>query len=124
MACVGGLHDGQRIGRVLCRCLPQALALRGIGQRAQHDSVQAHAHLLGIFAELKFESTGPFQAGGDAGRNSGQDELHSSVVRSDDQGGLQTAGDCALTNRRRSLSKVVNFLNELKSVVDTVVKFS
>jgi hypothetical protein len=29
-----------------------------------------------------------------------------------------------LTNRRRSLSKVVNFLNELKSVVDTVVKFS
>jgi hypothetical protein len=29
-----------------------------------------------------------------------------------------------LTNRRRSLSKAVNFLNELKSVVDTVVKFT
>jgi hypothetical protein len=49
--------------------------------------------LLGIFFELKFESTGQFQAGGDAGRNSGHDKLHSRVVRSDYQVGFYTAND-------------------------------
>jgi len=58
VACTACLHDRQRISRVLSQCLPQALALRGIGQRAHHESVQAHAHLLGIFFELPLERAG------------------------------------------------------------------
>ena len=93
MTCTGGLHDRQRIGRVLCKFLPQALALRGIGQCAHHESVQAHAHLLGIFFKLQFERAGQFEAGGDAGRNSGPDKLRLWVVKSDYQGGFYTASD-------------------------------
>jgi hypothetical protein len=113
MACTGGLHDPQRIGRVLSKCLPQALALRGIGQRAHHESVQAHAHLLGIFFKLQLERAGQFQAGGDAGRNSGHDKLHSRVVRSDYQGEFCTASDSA-NDSQALTAKSCHLLNEYK----------
>jgi hypothetical protein len=35
MAFAGGLHDGQCIGRVLFKCLPHALALRGLGHQVE-----------------------------------------------------------------------------------------
>lgn len=71
MASARGFHVCQRICRVLRKTLPQALALRRIGQCIDHERVQAHAHLPGIFFELQFERAGQLKAGGAGGRRGG-----------------------------------------------------
>jgi len=47
-----------------------------MGFRQPYESVQAHAHLLGIFFKLLLECAGQFEAGWNIGRNSGHLKLH------------------------------------------------